>query len=85
MNNLVKRYGKEVMVVEVGGEDSKPDNTYNMLVAVQQKVSAVPNRKGLGVIYWEPQGARSWSRYPLSAWGDDGRPTKALNAFLTIP
>ena len=82
MNNLVKRYGKEVMVVEVGGEDSKPDNTYNMLVAVQQKVKAVPNGKGLGVIYWEPQGARSWSRYALSAWGDDGRPTRALDAFL---
>lgn len=82
MNNLVKRYGKEVMVVEVGGEDTKPDNTYDMLVAVQQKVRAVPNGKGLGVIYWEPQGARSWSKYPLSAWGDDGRPTKAMDAFL---
>ena len=82
MNNLSKRYGKEVMVVEVGGEDNKVQNTYDMLVAVQQRVKAVPNDKGLGVIYWEPQGARSWSRYPLSAWGDDGRPTKALDAFL---
>ena len=82
MNNLAKRYGKEVMVVEVGGEDNKPDNTYDMLVAVQKKVKAVPGRKGLGVIYWEPEGARSWSKYPLSAWGADGRPTRALDAFL---
>lgn len=82
MNNLAERYGKEVMVVEVGGEDKEAQNTYDMLVAVQQKVKAVPNGKGLGVIYWEPQGARSWSRYPLSAWGDDGRPTKAMDAFL---
>jgi len=82
MNNLAKRYGKEVMVVEVGGEDTKPDNTYDMLVAVQRKVKEIPNKKGLGVIYWEPEGARSWSRYPLSAWGDDGKPTRALDAFL---
>ena len=79
--NLASGYGKEVMVVEVGGEDSKPQNTYDMLVAVQNKVKAVPNKKGLGVFYWEPEGAKSWSGYSLSAWGDDGRPTKALDAF----
>jgi arabinogalactan endo-1,4-beta-galactosidase len=82
MNDMVARYGKPVMVVEVGGEDNKPQNTYDMLVAVIQKVKAVPDGNGSGVIYWEPQGARSWSKYPLSAWGDDGRPTKALDAFL---
>ncbi len=82
MTDLAARYGKEVMVVEVGGEDNKPQNTYDMLVAVQQKTRAVPNEKGLGVLYWEPQGARSWSQYGLSAWGADGKPTQALRAFL---
>lgn len=82
MNDLAARYGKEVMVVEVGGEDTKPQNTYDMLVAVQRKVKAVPDGKGTGVIYWEPLGARSWSQYPLSAWGDDGKPTEAMKAFL---
>ncbi len=84
-NNLIdmaSRYGKEVMVVEVGGEDTKPQNTYDMLIVVQQKVKAVPESKGLGVIYWEPEGAKSWSRYSLSAWGEDGRPTIALDAFM---
>ena len=83
-NNLIDmatRYDKEVMIVEVGGEASKPQNTYDMLVAVQQKVKTVPNKKGLGVIYWEPQGAEKWSKYNLSAWGDDGKPTMALKAF----
>lgn len=80
--NLAARYQKEVMVVEVGGEDTQPENTYNMLVAVQEKVKAVPGNKGIGVVYWEPEGVRSWSKYPLSAWADDGRPTKALDAFL---
>lgn len=37
--------------------------------------------KGTGVFYGEPQGAVSWSRYPLNAWGDNGRPTKAMDAF----
>ena len=74
-------YNKEVMVVEVGGEDVKGQNTYDMLLAVQKKVKAIPNGKGLGVFYWEPEGAKSWSHYGLSAWGDDGKPTKALDAF----
>ena len=52
MNDLASRYNKEVMVVEVGGEDTKQENTYGMLVAVIRKVQAVPDGKGLGVIYW---------------------------------
>ncbi|MEI7676728.1 MAG: arabinogalactan endo-1,4-beta-galactosidase [Bacteroidales bacterium] len=82
LNDMASRYGKEVMVVEVGGEDTKVQNTYDMLVAVQQKVRAVPNNKGLGAFYWEPEGARSWSGYALSAWGADGKPTKAMDAFI---
>lgn len=82
LNDMASRYNKEVMVVEVGGEDHKVQNTYNMLRAVIQKVREVPDEKGLGVFYWEPQGARSWSHYALSAWGDNGRPSKALDAFL---
>jgi arabinogalactan endo-1,4-beta-galactosidase len=81
LKDMASRYGKEVMVVEVGGEDTKVQNTYDMLVAVQQKVKAVPNNKGLGVFYWEPEGARSWSHYALSCWGSDGKPTSALDAF----
>ena len=81
LKDMAARYNKEVMVVEVGGEDNKAQNTYDMLIAVQQKVKEVPNGKGLGVMYWEPEGARSWSNYALSAWGEDGKPTKALNAF----
>jgi len=81
LKDMASRYNKEVMVVEVGGEDVKVQNTYDMLMAVQKKVREVPHGKGLGVLYWEPQGARSWSHYALSAWGEDGRPTAALDAF----
>jgi len=82
LNDMASRYSKEVMVAEVGGENYKVQNTYDMLVAVQKKVKAVPGGKGLGVVYWEPEGARKWSGYALSAWRDDGKPTKAVDAFL---
>jgi arabinogalactan endo-1,4-beta-galactosidase len=81
LKDMASRYDKEVMVVEVGGEDDKIQNTYDMLKAVIEKVKEVPDNKGLGVIYWEPEGARSWSHYALSAWGSDGKPTKAMEAF----
>jgi arabinogalactan endo-1,4-beta-galactosidase len=82
LNDMVSRYGKEVMVVETGGDYTKVQNTYSMLVAVLNKVKAVQNDKGLGVIYWEPEGEKTWSGYQLSCWGPDGKPTAALNAFL---
>jgi arabinogalactan endo-1,4-beta-galactosidase len=83
LRDMVSRYpGKEVVVAEVGGDYTAVQNTFDMLVAVQQAVRAVPQHKGLGVFYWEPEGAKSWSGYQLSAWGDDGRPSPALKAFL---
>nr|WP_315258355.1 glycosyl hydrolase 53 family protein [uncultured Flavobacterium sp.] len=81
LNDMSARYDKEVMIVEVGGIDAQEQNTYDMLTAVIKAVKAVPNNKGLGVIYWEPQGAKSWSHYELSAWRSDGKPSMALDAF----
>lgn len=85
LNDMASRYGKEVVVAEVGGDYTAPQNTYDMLVAVLNAVRAVPNGKGLGVFYWEPEGAKPWSGYQLGAWNDDGKPTKALDAFLAAP
>ncbi|WP_223648947.1 glycoside hydrolase family 53 protein [Hymenobacter psoromatis] len=80
--DMVARYpGKEVVVAEVGNDYTKVQNTYDMLVATQQAVRAVPQGKGLGVFYWEPEGAKSWSGYQLNAWTDDGKPSPALKAF----
>jgi len=85
LNDMVSRYGKDVMVVETGGLFDQVQNTYDMLTAVIGKVSAVPYHRGLGVIYWEPEGEKSWSGYSLSCWGSNGQPTAALNAFLVDP
>lgn len=81
LKDMASRYGKEVMVVEVGGDYTLVDNTYNMLVAVIKAVKNVPNNKGLGVIYWEPEGEKSWSGYQLNAWQSNGKPSPALDAF----
>ena len=81
LNDMVTRYGKEVMVVEVGGDYTLVQNTYDMLNAVIAAVKRVPNNKGLGVIYWEPEGEKSWSGYQLSAWQSNGKPSFALDAF----
>ena len=90
LNDMVKRYGKEVMVVEIGGEDNKVENTRQLLAIAIKAVKNVPNNKGLGVLYWEPEGARSWSQYNLSAWQADGKPSpalskKVLNLALLFP
>lgn len=81
LNDMVSRYQKEVMVVEVGGVDEQVQNTKELLAATIKAVRAVPNHKGLGVLYWEPQGAKSWSGYGLSAWQPNGKPSPALDAF----
>jgi arabinogalactan endo-1,4-beta-galactosidase len=81
LNDMVSRYGKEVMVVEVGGDYTLVQNTKDMLTAVINALKTVPNNKGLGLIYWEPEGEKSWSGYQLNAWQADGKPSLALDAF----
>lgn len=81
LNDMVSRYNKEVMVVEVGGDFTLVQNTHDMLVAVINAVKNVPNNKGLGVVYWEPEGEKTWSGYQLNCWQSNGKPSSALDAF----
>lgn len=81
MNTLAEKYGKEVMIVEIGGDVHKnEDNVYNMLVATQNKLKDVPDNLGTGIFYWAPEGV--YFGYPLSAWNSDGTPSFAMDAFL---
>jgi arabinogalactan endo-1,4-beta-galactosidase len=79
---LPERYNKPVMLVEIGGVDEEEDRSYDMLAAALRKISEAPKCRGF--FYWEPTGARVWSKYALSAWNGDGTPTKAMDAYLTI-
>jgi len=82
LQDMVTRYNKPVMVVEVGGDYWQVENSKDLLIATIGAALDVPNNQCLGVFYWEPQGAKPWSGYQLNCWQDNGRPSPALDAFL---
>ncbi|HOQ00094.1 MAG TPA: glycosyl hydrolase 53 family protein [Acetivibrio clariflavus] len=82
MNDMVSRYGKEVMICEVGMASNAASAAKEMITDLLQKVASVPSGKGLGVFYWEPQ-CYNWAGYGKGAWNSNGRPTIALDAFLS--
>ena len=81
MNDLASRYGKEVMVVEVGMSWDQPEAARAFLADLIIKVKSVDENKGLGVLYWEPQAYNQWQGYTLGAFDNSGRPTSALDVF----
>lgn len=70
--NLTKfsdKYQKPVMVVEVGGPENEEKETYDLLCTTIEAVMNVPDDRGLGVYYWEPEVGRDLlpDKYPLGA------------------
>lgn len=81
MNDMVARYKKDVMIVEVGMSWDKPVECGSFLSDIITKTRSVTNGRGMGVLYWEPQSYDSWNGYTLGAFDNSGKPTLALNAF----
>lgn len=81
MKDMVSRYGKEVMICEVGMDYQQPSTCKAFLTDILAKTRSISDGKGLGVFYWEPQ-CYNWGYYKMGAWGTNGRPTIALDAFL---
>jgi len=81
MNDMVSRYGKEVMICEVGMSWDQPLSTKNFLTDLIAKTKLVTGNKGLGLFYWEPECIYSWNQYSLGAFDNTGKPTVALDAF----
>lgn len=81
MNDMVSRYGSEVMVCESGMSWDQPLACNSFLKDLIIKVKSVPNNKGIGVFYWEPEAYDNWQGYSLGAFDNSGKPTIALNAF----
>ncbi|KNY25240.1 glycoside hydrolase family 53 protein [Pseudobacteroides cellulosolvens] len=54
MNDMVSRYGKEVMICEVGMDNTAASSSKSLISDLIKKVRSVSNGKGLGVFYWEP-------------------------------
>jgi arabinogalactan endo-1,4-beta-galactosidase len=82
MNDMVARYGKEVMVCEVGMDVSAPTTCNAFLTDIIAKTKSVSGGKGLGVFYWEPECYNSWQGYNLGAFDSTGKPTVAMDAFI---
>lgn len=79
MNSLQSQYNKEVMMVEVGFSNNRPDISYQFLVYMMEKTRQA---NGLGVFYWEPIARSPFTSYGKGAWDDDGSPSVAMDAFL---
>lgn len=81
MNDMISRYGTEVMICEVGMPWDQAEACKEFLTDLISKGKAVSNNKCLGVFYWEPEGYVNWSGYTLAAFDNTGRPTIAMEAF----
>ncbi|WP_407429787.1 arabinogalactan endo-beta-1,4-galactanase [Arcticibacter sp.] len=82
MQDMITRYDKEVLLCEVGMPMSEGAAAKAFITDLIAKVKSLPENKGLGVLYWEPQAYNSWKGYKLGAFDDSGKPTEALDAFI---
>ena len=81
MNDMISRYGSEIMITEVGMNWGQATACNAFITDIITKVKSLSNNKGLGVFYWEPEAYNNWQGYQLGAFDNSGRPTVALNAF----
>jgi arabinogalactan endo-1,4-beta-galactosidase len=81
MNDMISRYNKDVMVVEVGMPWDSPAESGAFLSDIMTKTRSIANHRGLGVLYWEPEAYGTWQGYTLGAFDNAGKPTGALAAF----
>lgn len=82
-----EQYHKPIMICEVGGPENEEEQTYELVANTIQAVGRIPDDKGLGVVYWEPEAASALlpDRYLLGAArlidAQTLQLTKALNAY----
>ncbi|MCD7933013.1 MAG: arabinogalactan endo-1,4-beta-galactosidase [Tannerellaceae bacterium] len=82
MIDMVERYNTEVMICEIGIDWDEPEVGKTVIEKMLTYTRAVPNEKGLGVFYWEPQAYGNWNNYSKGAFDESGKPTIALDPFL---
>jgi arabinogalactan endo-1,4-beta-galactosidase len=79
LSTLKSRYGKPVMMVEVGGLVTKAAATATM---VRHYVTAMRSSGGLGVFYWEPEGYAPFTTSDKGAWdATTKKPTVVMDQF----
>jgi arabinogalactan endo-1,4-beta-galactosidase len=80
MQDMVSRYGKQVMICEAGMDVTAASTSKSFLTDLITKTKSVSG--GLGVFYWEPEAYGSWQGYTLGAFDSSGKPTVAMDAFV---
>ena len=81
INDMISRYGSEVMICEVGMPWDEAATAKLFLTHLVTRAKAIANKKCLGVFYWEPEAHSGWKGYSLGAFDTSGKPTVALDAF----
>jgi arabinogalactan endo-1,4-beta-galactosidase len=85
MNDMISRYNKEIMVSEIGVSVTATQEARQFVEQVIKNLQSLPNKKGLGIFWWEPQ-AYNWEGYDKVAWtGNWGstpyQATEAMTGF----
>ncbi|HEV8513100.1 MAG TPA: glycosyl hydrolase 53 family protein [Cyclobacteriaceae bacterium] len=81
MKDMILRYSKPVMIVEVGMPVNDPATAKVCLTDLISKTKSIADGNGLGVFYWEPECYNNWQGYGLGAFDNSGKPTAAMSAF----
>ena len=91
LTDMADRYGKEVMVCEIGADETDASGSYEMVQAVIDAVRSVPEGKGVGVYWWEPEANSNIlpDDYPLGMTQQVGTKvlkfTNSVKAFEETP
>lgn len=82
MQDMISRYGKEIMVAEIGLATNAPNEARAFVEQVISNLQSLNSDSGLGIFWWEPQ-AYNWRGYGKVAWnGNSGSdPYEATNAM----
>ena len=83
MEDMIDRYGKDVMICETGMPWDEAAIAKEFLTSLITQSKEIDDDRCLGVFYWEPQAYNGWKEYTLGAFNDDGTPTEALDAFAS--
>lgn len=78
LKDMVSRYGKEVMIAEIG---VPWDNTSAKTIIADMVTKLATVSKAIGIFYWEPEALPSWKGYTMGAMDATGKATAAWDAF----
>lgn len=82
-NNMISRYGKPIMITEIGMDYNQPSAAKSFVADIKTKIRSLSGGRGLGVFYWEPEATPGYNGgYNKGAWQADMKPTIALEGFL---